>query len=534
MLRNNRERLPLCQDAKTPQMAQREMRHSVGVQHAKHVRGELPKGLLVYLGVFLSGGGVLVVEIAGTRVLAPTYGATVHLWSALIAVTLCSLCIGNLMGGRLARKPQADRKLGAAICTAGVCILLIPLQAPSLIKAGEHLGYHAGLLALSLSLFAPPLILLGTVVPLSFETLSKATSPSSHLVGKLSAASTFGAVAFALLTGFLFLPYVGVRALFGATGAIVTLAGFPLLLSRSRPAHMVAGLAAVLALAVAAAMPSEETSQVAYYPSSYGELAVTKTESATTLWMNGIPQTSIQPSSGRSNMPYVHLCTEVAGRPGPGKAALVLGMGGGSLASSLAGRGWSVDAVEVDRAVADLAKTTFRMPESITVHQGDARRYIRESTCSYDLVVVDAFNAASLPAHMTSREFFAEVRDAMKPGAQLVLNVIAASWSSKIVSTLTRTLKTCFDSVRAYPLELPTTPGNILLVASRGILETPGVFVSEADEHIARACRLALANSYDPVTTGDPIITDNKSRIEVLTGGEQVEIVRHMRKLSRR
>jgi hypothetical protein len=48
---------------------------------------------------FLTGAIVLVVEILGTRVLSPYYGASVYVWSALIGVTLGSLTLGYLAGG---------------------------------------------------------------------------------------------------------------------------------------------------------------------------------------------------------------------------------------------------------------------------------------------------------------------------------------------------------------------------------------------------------------------------------------------------
>src|SRR5689334_23859353 len=47
----------------------------------------------------LSGASVLVLEILGTRVLAPYYGVSLFLWSTLIAVTLAALAAGYALGG---------------------------------------------------------------------------------------------------------------------------------------------------------------------------------------------------------------------------------------------------------------------------------------------------------------------------------------------------------------------------------------------------------------------------------------------------
>ena len=58
---------------------------------------------------FLTGAIVLVVEILGTRVLSPYYGASVYVWSALIGVTLGSLTLGYLAGGWAADRRMAIR-----------------------------------------------------------------------------------------------------------------------------------------------------------------------------------------------------------------------------------------------------------------------------------------------------------------------------------------------------------------------------------------------------------------------------------------
>ena len=51
------------------------------------------------LASFLVGAIILVVEIMGTRVISPYYGASIYVWSSLIGVTLASLSAGYVLGG---------------------------------------------------------------------------------------------------------------------------------------------------------------------------------------------------------------------------------------------------------------------------------------------------------------------------------------------------------------------------------------------------------------------------------------------------
>src|ERR1043166_585807 len=55
---------------------------------------------LLLATAFVSGASVLVIEIIGSRVLAPYYGSGLYTWSALIAVTLAALALGYWLGGR--------------------------------------------------------------------------------------------------------------------------------------------------------------------------------------------------------------------------------------------------------------------------------------------------------------------------------------------------------------------------------------------------------------------------------------------------
>jgi len=79
--------------------------------------------------VFFAGASVLFIELAGARLLAPVYGSSLYVWSALIAVTLLSIAGGAWGGGWLADRCPQPRIIAflwlAASFTMG---LTIPLR----------------------------------------------------------------------------------------------------------------------------------------------------------------------------------------------------------------------------------------------------------------------------------------------------------------------------------------------------------------------------------------------------------------------
>lgn len=56
----------------------------------------------LYVTVFFTGASVMVIELLGTRMIAPFYGASLYVWSSLISVTMIALSIGYFIGGRWA------------------------------------------------------------------------------------------------------------------------------------------------------------------------------------------------------------------------------------------------------------------------------------------------------------------------------------------------------------------------------------------------------------------------------------------------
>ena len=113
-------------------------------------------------------------------------------------------------------------------------------------------------------------------------------------------------------------------------------------------------------------------------------------------------------------LPYSQLMVAaVALAPEP-KRGLILGHGGGSLAKWLA-LVWpelELDVVEFDPAVVRMAEQYFeyRPPANHHVFVKDARVFLRDTHATYDVIWVDAFARHLIPFHLTTVEFFSELR----------------------------------------------------------------------------------------------------------------------------
>ncbi len=98
------------------------------------------EGLAVSTAVFLSGAVLLGVEIAASRVLAPTFGSSLYVWGALIGVVLTGLAIGYWVGGVLAdRWPSPYLFVGAIALGRGA-----RARDPGRRRLGARAGRHVG------------------------------------------------------------------------------------------------------------------------------------------------------------------------------------------------------------------------------------------------------------------------------------------------------------------------------------------------------------------------------------------------------
>lgn len=114
----------------------------------------------------------------------------------------------------------------------------------------------------------------------------------------------------------------------------------------------------------------------------------------------------------------------------PGRPLQVLHLGGGAMTLAryvAATRPRSTQqVVEVDAALVELVRRELPWDRTwrIRVRGGDARAGLAKTPEGWaDLVIADVFSGARTPAHLTSTEFLAEVRRALRPGGRYAANL---------------------------------------------------------------------------------------------------------------
>ena len=187
---------------------------------------------------FVCGAAVMIIELAGNRVLAPWFGNSLYTWTGLIGVILVSISGGYYLGGYLADRRPDYVVLAHLLAASAALTVLTPALQRWLEGALGSMNLIAGPVLAALALFAAPGCLLAAVSPFSIRLISllsgdKHVGVSAGIIGMVS---TFGSVAGTFGAGFILVPHLRLRMIFLATGTVLALfaaVGYALFARRS-------------------------------------------------------------------------------------------------------------------------------------------------------------------------------------------------------------------------------------------------------------------------------------------------------------
>ncbi|MCM2272861.1 MAG: fused MFS/spermidine synthase [candidate division Zixibacteria bacterium] len=485
----------------------------------------------VYLAVIICGASVLAVEVLGTRVIAPFYGASLYLWSALISVTLAALSLGYVIGGRWADRGATIPRLSLIVGLAGLWIALIPWLRTPVLAMAEPFGLRTAVLMTATVLFFPPLALLGMISPYVIRLRAGSLDVVGRTAGDLYALSTLASVAAALVTGFILIPNVGVSRLLLIIGGLLLATSALGFYGQKRLLFATAltlllGVLSLLFFAPPGTVIDDSSGLLMVRESPYSEIRVVEMDGTRNLLIDGSLHTGIDLTTWQTSFSYVNvldLPKLFFDEPG---SALLIGLGGGSVVKNYTRDNWRIEAVEIDPAVTETARQYFGLMEAeAQVYHMDGRQFLIDRDTAYDVILMDAFGSSSVPFHLVTEEAFALVRSRLRPNGILAVNLQCVGWDDKIVASVAATIGRAFSHVRALPIaEPPDQLGNLVIIASdrplelRGDLPQPEYRISPQYDRVH-----AWDNRFQPDTADILVLTDELNPIDVWS--ERVNLV---------
>jgi spermidine synthase len=470
--------------------------------------------------VFGAGTGSLAVEICASRLLAPYYGSSTIVWANLIGLVLLALSVGYWLGGRLADRHPSARLLGGLVVGAALLVATIPFVTPPILDvAAEGLdelsaGAVIGSFFATLFLFAPPVFLLGMVAPFAIRLALPGVERAGEVAGRLYALSTAGSLIGTFLSALVAIPALGTQRTLLLCALVLALSGSLLL----GPRWLLVALAVAALLALPPGAVKAAAGVIHEEESPYQFVQVRERDGIRRLYLNeGVAVHSVWRADAvlTGGIWDAFLVVPLLLDRPPERLA-VLGNAGGTVARAF-GVHWpevAIDGVEIDPAVTDAGYRYFGMGENprLETHDADARPFLRRTDERYDLVYVDAYHQPYVPFYLATREFFELVRERLRPGGLVALNVATVPDDRRLVDELAGTLAAVFPEVRVWPI----LRFNHVVIGFNG----PGTDVSQIEPEpgpLALLQRLLDDQLGEPVPpSGDPW-TDDRAPVEWLT-----------------
>ena len=470
--------------------------------------------LYIYVLAFFSGMCIMAVELCASRLMAPFFGTSTFVWTNIIGVIMIALSVGYFVGGKLAdRKPRLHILLKLLMASSAF-LLVLPFVASPFVRWLSTLmrNFNSsfsfiffGSLSVITLLFSPPIVVMGMTSPFLIRIIAR----SGHVgdsAGRIFGISTIGSVLGTFLPILVFIPTLGTATtilFFAAVLFVVTALGF-------------ANRKAVL-LCVAAAVPflfpvppmREIPGKVYSTESAYQYIEVFDIGSTRYLVYNDAAgfQTVANKRSVFTGLYYDYYSLLPLLLEAPPKSALIIGMGGGIIANQIYYfyPEIGIDAVEIDPKVIEIARTYFALVDTVRVFNQDGRIFVNLGKRKYDIVIIDAYTQqVYIPFHLTTLEFFSEVKRGLTGKGILAMNVSAARDDSPIIRSITNTLRLVFDHV--YQLRIPNSVDNLVLASDRSIdFAFPVGAVGKEMKDIAQYSRQFFTEStydgrYKPLT----------------------------------
>ena len=157
---------------------------------------------------------------------------------------------------------------------------------------------------------------------------------------------------------------------------------------------------------------------------------------------------SASDAHGVSTADYIHAMYFFL-RQSKCRDVLMIGCGGGTLATMLHSKGVKITMVDIHKLSFDIARDYFNLPPDIPCHVADGIAYLKNHRQRHDAIVLDAFGEGGMPAKFMQPAFFRLAKSRLKPRNPLFLmNVIVADDDDPTPDDLVRTLRAQWRGVR--------------------------------------------------------------------------------------
>ncbi len=429
-------------------------------------------GLFSLLSIILIEGFVTVsVEILTIRQVTPVAGNSVIVTSLIIGVFLLFLAAGYHRGGYIKENYAGILKrnftFSAIWLGIGLSFLFIAQLFSVLARFfPTHILFSLG--AYLLIVTAPVVYVLGQTVPIT-TNLFKFKHHVGTISGRVLGLSTLGSFFGAVLTSLLLMNFLGVAWSVYINFLLLVLLTVLLIndYKQEFPRLFLLVIAAMVVYTFNIGFEHKNFIKT----TNYANYRVFEHDMGADLGLGKVFVINNSPSSFLNEQgkgfAYLELIKRILFKDLKlrDKTILVLGAGGFTLsAENTYGNHFIYN--DIDPEIKPVAEKNFIKKINGKFVVGDARSYLLQHKNEFNVILSDAYShRSSIPYHLVTREYFRDVKAALKPDGIAIFNVIAnPELTTRYAKRIDNTLRSVFTSCMVMPVEYSNKPTNIVYV----------------------------------------------------------------------
>lgn len=168
--------------------------------------------------LLVEGGALIAVELMGVKLMAPFYGSSLYVWTAVLGVTVLGLTGGYYFGGIVSERYPSNNALFFIVGLSALLVFALPHSSSLFMSLTSAFDLRLGIVTTCLLFLMPPLVCFGMVGPLVVRLLSDELDRLGKVAGIVYFTSTIGGILAAFFFAFYLIPYVGLKMSSYGTG----------------------------------------------------------------------------------------------------------------------------------------------------------------------------------------------------------------------------------------------------------------------------------------------------------------------------
>ncbi len=428
--------------------------------------------------IFFTEAIYMTLELLASRILSPTFGTKLEVWTCIIGIILLSSSLGNYYGGKYADK-KIDNLISKVILYASLSIAIIPLLSNSLLDINivtyqnEFIKIFLCLIT-SVLLFFLPGFLIGMLTPIMIKKEVKTMKKVGESSGKIYSAMTIGGLFGTFVSGFFLIPNFGTVELVYILSLIMLLLSFIVNNNKKRYIIIYIAILAIITGFFTKRLIDEHKDRETLkeynlkeklsLDTKYGRVIISyslrENEKIKNLSVDGGFESAMYLNKNKEYdlvfdylKKYAYVLTK---HKNPAKL-LMIGGGAYSFPKYVAANTKSdIEVVEIDEEITNIAKKHFNLdktmkkyPDRIKIYNEDGRVYLNNNKKKYDIIYNDAFSGEVPAKTLTTREAVEKIQKSLKKDGLYVSNIISSieGKKSKFLKYEVKTMKEYFKNI---------------------------------------------------------------------------------------